>query len=168
MYNFVLMWTNIIESFDKYSVNEYGIVQNNTTGKIMTPELHYKGYHRVMLMRKHYFCHRLCAIYYVPNPENKATVNHNDGIKLNNYYMNLSWMSILENNQHAIDNGLSKVNFLPGSLHTNSKLTEDEVLYIRQSKGIIPANELANKFNVALITIYKILDGSMWKHILIS
>ena len=51
--------------------------------------------------------HRLVAeAFHGPPPEGKPWVNHKDGNKGNNHYMNLEWMSISENIQHAHDTGL--------------------------------------------------------------
>lgn len=50
--------------------------------------------------------HRLLAITFIPNPEQKRTVNHIDGNKLNNTLENLEWATYAENSQHALDTGL--------------------------------------------------------------
>ena len=50
--------------------------------------------------------HRLLALQYLPNPENKRTVNHIDGNKLNNSLLNLEWATDSENIQHAYDTNL--------------------------------------------------------------
>lgn len=44
--------------------------------------------------------HRLVAIYFVDNPYTKDTVNHIDGNKLDNNYLNLEWLSRKENIQY--------------------------------------------------------------------
>lgn len=51
--------------------------------------------------------HRLLLLTFVPNPENKAHVNHLDGDKSNNDMKNLEWATPLENAQHAIREGLT-------------------------------------------------------------
>ena len=73
-----------------------------------------RGYPRVCFRRgdkpKVFTVHRLIALTFIPNPENKRTVNHKDGIKTNNFLDNLEWNTYSENTRHAVKNGLHKGN----------------------------------------------------------
>lgn len=138
-----------------YSISENGDVRNDRTLKILSPEIHYKGYLRVTLHKKRKFIHRLVAILYVSNPDNKPQVNHLDGIKANNHYTNLAWCTNSENNLHAYTIGLKSY----GETNRKAKLTNIAVEEIKHSRGLIPAKDLSSKYKVKPITIYKIWSG---------
>lgn len=72
---------------------------------------------------KTHYIHRLIAEAFIPNPDNKAYVNHKDGNRHNNHVSNLEWTTPSENTQHAVDIGLKRT----GVLSPNSILNEEQV-----------------------------------------
>mgnify|MGYP006336361281 FL=1 len=47
--------------------------------------------------------HRVIALAFIPNPENKPMVNHKSGNKSDNSISNLEWVTKVENERHSID-----------------------------------------------------------------
>jgi hypothetical protein len=54
-------------------------------------------------VKKHYKVHRLVALAFLPNTEEKEQVNHIDGVKSNNSLSNLEWSTRSENMVHSRD-----------------------------------------------------------------
>ena len=87
---------------------------NPIPGKLLSTPVSTDGYCSVALTDTHhvtksFFLHRLVAMTFIPNTENKSEVNHKDGNKCNNCVSNLEWVTRLENQQHAIRMGLSPI-----------------------------------------------------------
>ncbi len=125
-------WKPIHGFEDRYMINLNGDVKtihrksidsigrNHThTKQIMTQFLGRGGYWTVKLTkdRKYgtQYIHRLLALTFIENPQNKPFVNHINGLKLDNSIGNLEWVTRSENQIHAIKNHLSR------SPHENSR-----------------------------------------------
>jgi len=95
-----------------YYNGEYGNVKMFMEEKIRTPIKHPSGYLTMILckngVKKRYTIHRIVALNFIPNPDNKRCVNHIDGKKDNNAVSNLEWCTHKENNSHAIENKLRR------------------------------------------------------------
>lgn len=92
-----------INGYNNYSINEFGEVRNDSIGKIKTPfENKANGYMTIDLWQnnksKKHTIHRLLAEAFLPNPENKPTVDHKDGNRKNNSLSNLRWATYSEQN----------------------------------------------------------------------
>ena len=160
-----------IKGYENYSVSDYGKIRNDKTDRILKPQKNTCGYLHVVLYEngvgKHHKIHRLVALAFIPNPENKRTVNHIDGIKINNFTINLEWNTHSENNKHALDNGLLKPPCLKGIKNGRVKLSEDQVLEIRRlhKTGDYYQKDLAKMFGVTRALICYIINRKLWKHI---
>ena len=92
-----------IEEFPNYEISSLGNVKNIITGKVLKNSVK-GGYCHVSLTNEKYkktlLVHRLVALAFIENPENKTDVNHKDKNKLNICVSNLEWMSRRENNIH--------------------------------------------------------------------
>lgn len=62
------------------------------------------GYCRVSIAGKLYLVHRLVADTFIPNPENKAFIDHIDRDTTHNNVENLRWVTCSENNRNRSAN----------------------------------------------------------------
>ena len=99
------LWKPIINFEDRYLISNHGRVKSLYLNRILKPVRHKVGYMQIGLYNgeKQMFklVHRLVAIHFIDNPDNKSDVNHKDLNKQNNYDWNLEWTTHLENMQHA-------------------------------------------------------------------
>lgn len=99
-----IRWKSI-EGFEEYSVSENGDVWSNISKRLLKPKKSKTGYLRVCLcangVHKHMAVHRLVALAFIPNPENKPTVNHINEDKTDNRVVNLEWATNREQNIHG-------------------------------------------------------------------
>jgi len=112
--------------------------------------------------RKTINVHRLVAIAFIDNTNQKSVVNHIDGNKQNNYVDNLEWCSFSDNSQHAKSKGLKKDVF--GEAHGMTSLTENDVKNIRNlaQKGIKGIFIAKNYPSVSYATIQNIITRKTW------
>lgn len=105
-------WNTAIEGNGRYLVSDIGNVKSLITGKVLKPCILKSGYPAVNLSfgsgmsQKTFTIHRMVANAFIPNPENKRTVNHKNGNRKDNKLENLEWATYSENIQHSYDFGI--------------------------------------------------------------
>jgi len=114
--------------------------------------------------QKTFSVHRLVALTFIPNPENKLEVNHIDGNKLNNSINNLEWCTRSENEIHSYINGLQSGR--KGSKHHFTNLKEEDVIqmFYDLNNGLT-RKEISIKYALSYSNTCKILKGRIWSHI---
>lgn len=100
-------YKDIIGYEGRYAVSADGRVYSYLREIILRPEEVHNGYLRVNLrdedgVNRHYRIHRLVAEAFIPNPLNKAQVNHKNGNRKDNRAENLEWATPKENIQDSI------------------------------------------------------------------
>lgn len=101
------MWKDI-DGFDgAYQINENGEVYSHKTHKILKNVIGTHGYYLIYLTAQGgktvvKQIHRLLALAFIPNPENKPCIDHIDGNRKNNSLSNLRWCTVKENNNNPV------------------------------------------------------------------
>jgi len=99
-------WTPI-NGFDNYEISSHGRVKSTYFGKekILKTALDSAGYEFVYIckkgVKKFFRIHRLVAIHFIPNHQNKLEVNHLNGIRNDNKISNLEWVTRSENTLYS-------------------------------------------------------------------
>lgn len=150
-----------------YEVSNLGNIKNSNTQNILHHSITKKGYHLVKLyfgggLHSSHSVHRLVALAFIENPENKPTVNHINGIKSNNAVSNLEWATFSEQELHAFKNDLNH----KGENHPAAKLTDDivrNICVMLQDNKSIPT--ISKSLNIAEYYMKPIINKHAWTHI---
>ena len=163
-------WKTITEA-SNYEVSTDGQVRNRTTKKILKGRLSKNGYLQVSIKidETQKFCnryiHRLVALHFIENPNNKREVNHIDGNKENNTLSNLEWVTSSENQKHRHLIGNKKTsNRHIGMFNKKGEMVKDfnsileAVAYFNKTSRVNIDNALQGKQYTAYGYVWKYLD----------
>lgn len=93
-----------IPSFQDYEVSSFGNIKSKRfPGRFLKPAKDKDGYLYVCCNRKIVKIHRAVAIAFIPNIENKPTIDHINRIKSDNRVENLRWATRLEQIENRKD-----------------------------------------------------------------
>lgn len=162
------VWRDVIGYNGLYEISSYGRLKcmpnKGTSFKhlIYDVPITLNGYKYVQLYKsgvyKWIMIHRLVAIAFLDNPENKPFVNHTNSIRHDNYFDNLEWCTQKENIAHGIKYG--NKSSLRGELNIKAVLKESQVMDIFKSE--LPNCLLSEIYFVNLTTIRNIKSGVTW------
>lgn len=157
-------WKSVIEYEGYYEVSDAGRVRRTQTKRVLKPRIS-NGYCLVDLRannkRRYYRVHRLVAFSFIGiQPTSQHEIRHFDGNRQNNNVTNLSWGTRKDNEQDKIRH--NKTN--DGQRNGRSKLTERQVLYIRELllQGNFLQRQIAEMFNVTRMTVSDIKGKRSW------
>lgn len=143
-----------IKGYERYRVSDEGVVFSTISNQIKKSFKDKKGYMRVQAYKEGkpytFKVHRLVAQHFIPNFDNKPQINHKDGDKTNNHWMNLEWITNKENYEHARGLGLS----------TRNRLVWDLREQLAYAKAIgYQIHFLAQALNTTTTTINRAIQG---------
>lgn len=187
------VWKDIPNYEGLYQVSNLGriksithFVENKTTyggiytvrGKIINPKVD-KGYYRCSLTKnkekKMVAVHRMVAMAFIPNPENKPFINHINGNTKDNRMENLEWCTQKYNIQQSFKNGQQKPTWKgkTGAKCPNSKKVNQydlEGKFIKQWDCIRDVERELNIFAINISKccrgIYKTAGNYKWSYVL--
>lgn len=143
------------EQYSNLEVSSYGRVKriigktknNNIVSEFPKDK---DGYYRVSVQKldgswTSQPVHRLVAMVFINNPDNKKCVNHKDNNRVNNNVENLEWVTHKENVYHSYQfgnrNACKKV-------PRKTLLTDFQISQIDKLREFYNINQLANLFNI--------------------
>lgn len=171
-------WRKIRDT--KYSVSNTGLIRNDNTNHLIALRSYNGGYVRATLSHggrdKHetVLVHRIVAQAFIPNPQNKYTVNHIDGDKTNNNVKNLEWATISENilhRFHVLNKGYSK-EFMDDLIRRSAEKRRRAVMCVDTGESYCSIVEASRKTGVdcgnigkCARGIYKQAGGYKWEYV---
>jgi hypothetical protein len=152
-----------IKNINGYFISKEGLIFNGKSGKYLKGYQSREGYVILYINKKGYKLHRLLAIQFIDNPEDKPYINHKNGIKNDNRLDNLEWVTAKENTRHAWDNKLCKpVRYWKGRTGENHNATKAIIQmdlngnFIAKHIGI---RDIATKMNIKYQSIIRCAKG---------
>ena len=98
----------VIPGYEDYLISDQGNVYNIKSNRFCKTTLNKYGYYTVSLLKEgvlhNKLLHQLIGIVFIPNPDNKPTIDHINRIRTDNRIANLRWATMLEQGQNVSGN----------------------------------------------------------------
>lgn len=146
-----------------YLVSDDGRVFSKITNKVLKTDKIWSGYLRVKLSDgKQYLVHRLVMEAFTR--KSNSFVNHKNGIKTDNRFLNLEWCTKSQNTLHSFSIGLQVSK--KGEEVYCSKLKDSTIIKIRQLYCLGATQvEIAELFGIKQGDVSNIVLKKSWRHV---
>lgn len=166
-------WIEINNERTEYIISSYGriISMKQDDPKTVLPWIH-KDHKYISICHNgdvhRYQVHRLVAIYFIPNPDNKPIVHHIDKNPLNNDVENLMWVTESEHkiyHKDEMDNNRPEPKL--GSECNLSVYTDEQIHHVCKllEENKLTKSQISDLTGVKVDTIKLIIKGKQWCHI---
>jgi hypothetical protein len=149
----------IIPEFTNYEASNLGEIRNKETQKKIIPYKNQCGYVGTSITndlgkRKSLLIHQLIALTFIPNPENKPTVDHINRIRDDNKLINLKWATHIEQSKNKEINKIDIIrrNILKYDLEENLIETYNSL------------NDAGRQNNLSSVTIKNRINNNIVKN----
>lgn len=173
------VWKDILEYEGYYQVSNTGKIKRLAgkrclNSRILKPGKNKGNYSFVILCKNckktSMYIHRLVALSFIPNIENKKEINHIDCNKSNNIVSNLEWCTHKENSKHSFDNGLNTVvrrkDVIENRTKVLRKLSDLTVKEIKKlSETGLNYSEISKKLSVRHSTVWFIINKKNYANV---
>ncbi|MCH4543165.1 NUMOD4 domain-containing protein [Ochrobactrum sp. A-1] len=165
-------WLPVVGWEGLYEVSDMGrlrsIPRKYCSGRVLKASAAKNGYLMVSftfpaMKRQYAYVHRVVAEAFIGPCPNGMEVCHCDGTRVNNQVENLRYGTRSSNALDRIEHGT--MNPQKGEAHYHSKLTDDDVRWIRQNKTAMSQRKMAVLFGVSHNTIGYAIRGEWWRHV---
>jgi hypothetical protein len=128
-----------------------------------------KGYNTTVLARdgvnRSFTVHRLVALVFIGPRPNGRQINHKDGVKTNNDWRNLEYVTCKENIRHAAKSGLR--GYFKGTANGCAKVTEDDIRAIRKAYASGESQpSIGRRYGLTQANVSYIVLRRTWSHVI--
>lgn len=157
-----------VPGFPRYLVSDTGVVLNNEAGVFLKGKTGRYGHIQVKLRAtrgakpRWFGAHQLVLLAFVGPPPEGHEVRHRDGVSSNNFLMNLTYGTGLENQQDRRIHGTAPI----GAANGRAKLDESKVRAIRTALGRgLNQYDIAAAYGISQSVVSKIHRRESWRHV---